>query len=386
MVAIIAIAIVLAAEIARLTIANSVAETRPDLAKTLAPGHPSVLASTAMAEVGEAAAYARTPPEAAMRRLREVARLAPLRPEPFLVQAAIAQKESDLARAERLLLEARRRDPRSEAGRYLLADTWIRQGRIDDGLAEMAILARLLPGSAAQLAPALAQYARSPGGVERLKRILSANPQLSDPLLNALAENPDNLNIILQLESPGPTAAGKRSPDWQTKLLSGLIDRGDYERAYALWRRFSGFAGQRPLLFNGDFRRVSAPPPFNWSFASGAAGVAEATGGQMRVLHYGRDNATLARQLLLLTPGRYRLSVPVSGNASPGALAWVVSCAPKGARLMQLAVASAPVLGTFEVPASGCPAQILALNGSAQDMPRESDLLLGPASLKRVGG
>lgn len=362
------------------------AETRPELAETLAPRLPDALVSAAMAEVGQAAAQGQTPPQSAMQRLRQLARVEPLRADPFLVQAAIAQRSGNTARAEQLLLEARRRDPRSAAARYLLAEAWLREGRIADGLGELAMLAHLLPGSSIELVPALAQYAQSPGAREQLARILSSNPQLKQPLLNALAADPANLELILHLDGSVASPTGTRSPLWQARLINALIGQGAYERAYALWQRLAGHRGARPLLFNGDFRRVSAPPPFNWNFASGRAGFAEPANGRMRVLFYGRENAALASQLLLLPAGTYRFSVSLSGSASPGALAWVVSCAPSRKSLMQLGLGSATsAQASFDVPAGNCPAQSLELRGRAQDMPRESDLLVGTVAIERVG-
>lgn len=142
MATIIVVAVLLGAEVARLTLAVAFAETRPQLAARLGPSVPDVLVSQAMAQVGEAAAQGQAPPQSAIQRLRQLTRVAPLRADPFLVEGAIAQRDGDIVRAEQLLLEARRRDPRSAAARYLLADLWLRQGRIADGIVEMAILSR----------------------------------------------------------------------------------------------------------------------------------------------------------------------------------------------------------------------------------------------------
>lgn len=383
--AIVVVAVLLGLEVVRLTLAGEFAETRPQLAQRLAPNHPDVLVSSAMAQVGEAAATGNPPPPTAIEQLRQLARVSPLRPEPFLVEGAIAQREGDSNRSELLLLQARRLDPRSAAARYLLADAWLREGRIVDGLTEMAILSRLLPGSAGQLVPALAEYVRTPGASDRIKKILAANPRLKRPLLGALASNPDHLELILELEGSVGSSGEERTPPWQTRLLNSLIREGQYDRAYGLWQRLTGFSGPRPLLFNGGFRSVAAPPPFNWRFSSGGAGFAEPGDGSMRILYYGRQNATLASQLLLLPPGTYRLSVALTGTPGPGALAWTVSCVPGGERLTELVLGPPPSAQvSFEVPSSNCPAQTLELRGRSQDMPKESDLQVGPIAIERV--
>ena len=371
-------------EVARLSVASAFAETNPALAERFAPRLPEALASSAMAEVGQAAAKGQLPPESAIRRLRHLARSAPLSPEPLLVQAAIAHREGDIARAERLLIEARDFSPRSAAARFLLADVWLSQGRIKEGLGEMAALSRLIPASSAQLAPALAQYADTPGAGSELKRMVAASPRLKQPLLAALATDPDNLGLILEIDDGGLTRAGK-PPPWQAIVLNRLIARGDYDRAYNVWKHLAGYTGSRPLLFNGDFKDLSAPAPFNWDLRSSKAGFAETSNGRLRVLHYGRDDAPLASQLLLLPPGRYRFGVGVSGSVAGGALNWRLRCLPRASRLMQLSLAgTGPAQAGFEVPADGCPAQQLELRGLPLDMPGESDAMIGPVVLQRA--
>jgi tetratricopeptide (TPR) repeat protein len=373
---------VLAVEVARLTAAAGLAETRPGLAETLVPRSPDALMEAAMSEVGQAAAVGRVPPLSAMRRLGELQRRAPLDPQPYLVEAAIAQRSGDMDRAERLLVEARRLDPRSAAARYLLADVWLRQGRVVEGLGEMATLGRLVRGSAVELVPALAEYAKTPGAAAQLAKVLQANPHLKQPLLSALAADPDNAGLIIELHGASGPSDDAKTLGWQKRLLDGLVQRGSYERAYQLWRRFSGTQGGRPLLFNEDYSQLAAPPPFNWAFASGRGGFAEPGNGSMRVLHYGREDVSLASQLLLLPPGRYRFSAPVSGSAAAGALAWVLACSG-GKTLFEISPEQAGSV-MFEVPAGDCPAQQLALRGRALDAPQESDVRVGRAKIERV--
>jgi len=378
-----AIALVLAAEVVRLTAADELAEKRPETARMLAPEFPPVLLSTVMAGVGDAAAKGRLPDARTMAQLRRLSSLSPLNPQPFLVEAAIAQKQGDLDRAEKLLVAARQLSPRAPAARYLLADIVLRDGRVAEGLQELAALARLIRGSAIELVPALAQYAKMPGAARELGNVLKSNPGLRQPLLGALAADPDNEALILELAGAEARKADGKPPLWQARLLGAMIAEKSYERAYSLWRRLSGIGpGPRPLLFNGEFRAVPAPPPFNWAFASSGAGFAEPGNGSLRVVHYGRENAALAAQLLLLPPGRYRFAAPVSGTPAPAALAWVVTCAGARDSLAQQDVSTRAPLA-FEVPAN-CPAQVLELRGWLQDMPKESDVRFGPARIERA--
>lgn len=382
--AIVVIALLLAAQVVRLTLATGYSEERPELAARLAPGIPATLSAKSMAEVGEAAAAGDRPGEPTLQRLNVLASRAPLATEPFLVEAAIDQREGKFTRAEQLLLQARRRNPRSHAARYLLADVWLRQENVLAGLGEVAVLARLIPSSTAHFVPALSDYARTPGALEELGQILKINPGLRQPLLNALAADPDNAELVLALAGKGSIPEDTDAQTWQPRLLGGFVERGDYQRAYSLWRRFAGLGDRpAPLLFNSEFRPSPAPAPFNWTYSSGTAGFAEPAGGRLRVLYYGRNNFVLAEQLLLLPPGSYRFTSPGSGAMAQGSLVWSLVCERPRNPLMELALGTSSQ-ASFSVP-QGCPAQRLKLEGQAQEMPKDTDVQIGPVTIERAG-
>jgi len=378
------VAAALAAEVARVSLGAYYSDIHPSRALRLAPQSPEALIATAMVDVGRAAANSSAPDRLTFDRLRLAAAAAPLEPEPFLVQGALAEREGDLARAESLLIQARWRNPRSNAARYLLADVWLRQNKIVQGLNEMAVLSRLLPEASVQLVPALSQYAHSPGARDKLAGILQQNPQLKRPLLNALAADPANAELVLALAGADSRSADPAANSWKARMLNGFVSRGNYGQAYGLWRNFAGLPGNAsPLIFNGEFKSSSAPPPFNWSYSSSSAGFAEPENGRLRVLFYGREQATLASQMLLLAPGAYRFDAPFGGTAIGGALTWTLSCINGAKQLMQFDLSKAAG-GQFEVPAD-CPAQTLTLTGNLLDMPRDSDVQIGPARIQRAG-
>jgi tetratricopeptide (TPR) repeat protein len=378
------VALALAAEVSRLSVAAAVAGTNDSLASRLAAGAPPTLISTAMKQVGEAALSGGNPSADTFDRLHRLAAADPLGPTPFLVEGAIAERNGNYDRAAMLLKQARIRDPRSIAARYLLADVWLRQQKVVEGLSEMAVLTRFIPAASVQLAPSLATYAKSPGAREKLAAVLKDNPQLKNPLLSALAADPENADLVIALAGPPQPSVSADTKAWESRLISGLVARGDYERAYALWRRFARLGeGERPLLFNGEFRPSPAPAPFNWDFSVSSAGLAEAENGRLRVLFYARDETLLATQLLILPPGRYVFSAPSSGQIVPGALSWTISCIGGKPLLLDLPVGSVPSKGLVVPP--GCPAQRVQLNGHLLDSPDDSDLRIGPVKIERAG-
>ena len=335
--------------------------------RVLAPtfgSHPDALANRGMKEIGTAAARGGTVPPSARDALANVARKAPLAPDPFLVEGTIAEMDGDSSRAERLFLAARTRNPRSPGARYFLAERYLKTNRILLGLVETGALARLSEQASQPLIPALAAYARTPGAAAELRRFFITAPATRDRTLSLLAEDARNAPLILALAPE--SLRGAPTADWHGRLIQSLITAGDYAGADALWSRVAGVAN-RGLLYNPQFRDTSAPPPFNWQYASGTSGVAEASDrGGLAVIYYGRDEVSLATQLLRLAPGGYRLAMRVDGPSRANGLAWNILCVPGNNALLQLplgTVGRGSVSGAFAVPAAGCPAQTLELRG-----------------------
>ena len=352
--------------------------------ETLWPRHPAVLSAAIMADVGQAAARGSAPDDRTLARLEQLAAKDPLGAQPFLVQGAIAGRNGDFERAERLLAIARQRAPRSPAARYLMGDLYLRTNRPVDAMAEMAVLNRLLPAGSQQLAPSLAAYAKAPGSIPQIKAILGSYPELEEPLLAAMSSDVANTDTILRLASShnreGP------APVWQRLLLSNLVEKGEYRKAYSTWTRLSGVAAH-PGLHNPQFDASNAPPPFNWRFAEGAGAVVQPSSGGLQVVYYGRDNLALAEQVTLLPSGRYSLAANVSGSFPQGSgVAWRVKCLPNGPELMTLPLAGPGPLGRdFAVPAN-CPAQSISLTGEMLEVPAASDFRVSGLRLSRIAG
>jgi hypothetical protein len=352
----------------------------PARAAMLWPSHPSVVLESGLAQIGDAAAAGSPADPALVDRLLSVSADAPLAPEPFLVRGVQARVAGDEAAAGRAFIAARTRNPRLVAARYFLADHYLRIGDTGNGLAEIAALARLVPRSLSQVAPYLASYARTPGVAPQVRALVREHPDLELALLNTLAANPGDSNLALYLWSGHP---GKGSRQWQERMLRSLVDADRFFEAAAAWSHFSGgiAAGQVDPNFRTD--RLA---PFGWTLASDASGVAEPQGdGRLHVLYYGRNDKVLAGQLLMLGPGRYRLAMRVSG-ATPTAksLAWTIRCLPSGTELATLPLGSrgAELSASFTVPAAGCRAQRLELNGTAPEIAEQAEATIGRLRLE----
>lgn len=376
-------------QVVRTALVGAYAEEQPATAAMLWPNHPEVLRSVAMAGVGSAAGRSQPPSGETLRQIERLAKAAPLAPEPLLVHGAIAQSAGSYRRAEELLLEARQRDPRSAAARFLLADLYRRTGRTLAGLGELPVLGRLLPGGIRQLAPSFAAFATTPGAVPELQRIVGLYPEVREALLKELSADPQNAELVLAIA--GPAAQADEGARWQQGLVEGLVKQQEYERAHSVWARLSGVAGDQGRgLFDPTFGQSKAPPPFNWALASSAGGVAEPAGGGLRILYFGRQDMVLASQLLLLPSGRHRLQMQVAGGSGEGSqIAWTVKCLPSGSDLLRLPVspqgAAAPISGEFQVPPQNCSAQRLELRAVGSEFPQTADFRISGLDLKRGG-
>lgn len=366
-------------------------DERPTLAAALWPSNPDGIQDNAMREIGLAAARGGTVPDDARKAMRRLARLAPLRPDPYLVEATIAATGGDGDKAERLFKNAAARDPRSVLAHFSLADRYLRTNRLHDGLEEISVLGQLVPSATVSLAGPLATYARQPGTAPALQGFFARSPWMAAPVLGELAKDPAQAGRAISLGQGLPAKAEK---GWQQVVIQTLIDAHDYGRAQAAWRKFAG-VGPYNGLYNPGFAAASTPPPFNWAPLDGNAALVEPSpGGGLKLVYYGRQDTLITRQLLVLAPGHYVLamavgagpiSTAVTTSTDPsGGVAWQVSCADGGAVLGSLPLrAAAPGRATlaFSVPPT-CRSEWLSLRGTAGGFGEAVALTISEMSLR----
>lgn len=329
--------------------------------------------------------------EATALRVRAVASQAPLAGEPFLYAGARLQAAGDLGAAIRFLEEARRRDPRMRPARLLLFELYIRAGRTRDAVGELAVLGRLMDGELGDLlAEELTLLAMDPGARPDLSRALGHDP-LMDQILTRLVARGASTDIILSLARPRLASYSLSSPPaWQHQLVESRIAAGDFENAQTLWRMFNRLSLAPDQIYNPPFGPHGPTPPFGWDLKADDSGVAEATAdGALDVVYFGRGDAELARRIVLLRPGTYRLQLIASSNDQAGGshLAWRVACAASGTALADLSLdrlASGParLAAAFNVP-NGCGALWLRLVGEAGDFPTRRELRISNFTVTR---
>ena len=366
--------IALAAMVVQNATVVALAGSDPETAAKVWPGHPAVGVALATRQIAAASGSGRAIDPGTFERLDQAAQAAPLEPQPFIVAGVRAQIEGQSAKAEQAFEAARLRDPRSLPARYFLATAKLQRGEVE-GLRDVAALARLEPNGGKSLVPYLASFAGQKRARGAIRAMFRTNPGIRDAVLTSLASDPANLQLVLAL---GGTADAANAP-WLRTMMASLIASRQYSQALSLWERSVGTRSAG--LFDPDFRNASAPPPFNWELTSSSLGLAERRSGRLQVIFYGQDSGTLARQLLLLSPGQYRLTAPTSGSGNSDALFWLVRCDGGSTELGRAPVRQNGL--RFEVPA-GCPAQWLELVGTASDFGREAETTIGAMTLSRV--
>jgi hypothetical protein len=379
-------ALLIAAQVMRTSAVDAWSDAAPQQAALLWSGHPDVELSVAMTQIAQAARDGKPVGDSAFQLIDDAARKAPLSAAPYLVHGVAANIAGNFSMAERAFLAAQRRDPRSIPAAYFLADRYLRGGEAAQGLRQMATLARLTPGGPQKVAPYIAAYAQNRSNWPLLRAMFNSNSRLEEAALAEMAASPRNADAILALAR---VDRRNSSAIWVRPLLRSLIATGQYERARTIWASTSGVRlDPGALLFDPRFSQEIPPAPFNWELASSNLGLAERRpGGSLHVLYYGQEDGALARQLLLLPPGTYRLSLRVvGGSVHAEALNWSLRCDKASQELVRISLGDAAAHGwTFQVPA-GCAAQWIELNGASSDMPQQSDVTITGLTLIRGGG
>ena len=202
--------------------------------------------------------------------------------------------------------------------------------------------------------------------------------------------------VLLGLaKSPAPVTGVETAP-----FLNRLVEAGDYAGAASLWTALSPTPRAAPgLIGDGDFSAPADPTPFGWSVATGvgATSAIEAppggrAGPALRIDYDGFSMPALPRRLLVLGPGRYRLTWDEwREREAPRRLDWRVLCAEAGAVVSQAAAAAAEgghwrrSVRLLEIPASGCRGQWLSLTATPGERRDPATIWYAGFNLVKIG-
>ena len=359
-----------------------------------APGYPdAVLARTATMLVAQRGILDAPTLDA----VRRAAAAAPLDARAYLILGHQQLLDRMPGRAVATLEAGQRLDPRQRLIHLLLLDRYLRTARYADAAAQFSVLARILSATQPSIATAMAKMTMAPETRAAVRQTLSTDPALERGVLIALARSDTAPAAIFALASPAARADARSPESWGPILVNRLVDRGRYPLARSVWQRVYGLSPVQAaaLITNVGFRKISAAPPFDWTLTANGLGAADIRKGSLVVDYYGRDSGDLARQLLVLQPGRYHFAFTVDPGKTDAAtkLYWSIACgtAAPGDRntLMTVPVTSTAkphrVTAELVVPA-GCPAQMLTLHGETGDFPSPLGVTLHDLDLRPLSG
>ena len=234
-----------------------------------------------------------------------------------------------------------------------------------------------------------------PAARPRILAAVARTPDWRSGYLGALSASTVSRSFLYQaLQTGSPVTVNLTSE--RTTFLSGLIRRGEYDRAYTAWvswlpdKALSAIA----YLYDGEFRGMPGVAPFNWQLSTAPNGFASIEPGRGLALTFdGATETVLAGQMMLLQPGRYRIVTAMdkadAGQADtiPG-LFWRLGCVGTTTMLPDSPVrlARAPVRaagGVFEIKPD-CPAQLLELRVTPQVYPAQTSTAMRSVAIEAV--
>jgi hypothetical protein len=304
---------------------------------------------------------------------------------PFLL-GIVAERKGNAARAKALIAAAGARTRRNLGTQLWLFEHAFIARDYADALPHADAMFRVEPRLITPVFPTIAAFTTDPRGLEALADFLTTDPPWRQWVVQSLANRLYDKSHLDRLYS---ILSDSRSPPTMDELRSyftRLIKDGRYDVAYRKWRASLPAPQQSDdrLPYNGDFKAPIDDIPFNWvirPIAGAQIGIVapdDAKGKALRVQFSGaRVIFQNVSQLVLLPPGRYRLSGRVkTGNLKTSrGLWWHIFCASgTHANLVHTDLVSGNVSwrsfqADFEVPAEGCRVQQLRLELPARIAP-----------------
>ena len=304
----------------------------------------------------------------------------PLNANAFTVVALPAAAAGQAGWSIKLLETARRHDPHNFAARLFLIQRYMLAEQVDKAIPEVLFASDLRPDESARLIQALATLAQAPALQSKLATAIAARKEWRERFVAFAISVPQADPIIIRLLSDRRVTEQERR-----SALQGFALRSDYGQARQIWRSLVPPAEADTLIYDPRFRQLPAPLPFNWKLNDGPSFATEfnrpegqtAVAG-LSVEYFGSVIARVAEQVLVVPPGHYSLRV-AGANLEPksyaGSLRWSLTCIKTSTEIAGIDISSETraafdVTRTFDVPDTGCPAQLLLVSGLPSDLSR----------------
>jgi len=321
-------------------------------------------------------------------RIGDMARAAlqrdPLNAKALQILGQLADATGDEESARRFMAASAQLSMRSTYAVYWLAIDAARRADYTSSVGWLDLLLRKRPAMQEHVYPLLAQFAElNETARGSLVDSLAAEPPWRTSFLANLPQQVRDTHLPFAILLALSDSAAPPTPGETNNYVRFLVRNNEHVFAYYVWLQslepeaLSGIG----LLVNGGFDREPSGAPFDWTISPHAGVTIEiadrfdADGGRALLLDFGPGRADVrgVSQFLALSPGRYRLSGRLQGEAvSSHGLAWRIQCWPsrKIAGETPAFLGEAPrwteFAAEFLVAGDDCPVQQLALRHDAR--------------------
>ena len=217
--------------------------------------------------------------------------------------------------------------------RDLIINMWfieeaVQRNDVAGALAQYDVTLRTSSQAPRLLFPILSSALAQRDLAEPIARLLATGgewvPDFFDHVMAENARTGDLGRVVLYR----PAVLGRLAPAAQARLVAQLADARQFETGSRIYRlvsrRAAAGAGDRGPVVGG------ALPPFDWAVIdSGNFGASVGSAGALEVYSEAGFRGTVARRLIRLAPGAYRLTGAgtVTEGVAAGQASWSVTCA-----------------------------------------------------------
>lgn len=224
-----------------------------------------------------------------------------------------AGRKDEARKLFRIIARNTQREPITHV--WLIGDAFANR-RYGEFLREAEIVMRDQPESAVNVFVMLTTFIDEGKVIDAIVRKVAAKPEWRAGFFDTFGERSKNSDAAYDFYRRVKAAGAPASSAEQRVWLLHEIGRTDTSEVVARWKALQAEplpAGER-LMRNPGFEGSAAPQPFDWAFYVPEGSFSEINttpDGEGKALYVemtGRDNMTVARQILDLRPGSYTLS------------------------------------------------------------------------------
>ena len=249
----------------------------------------------------------------------------------------LGEVENDPDRVRILMREAVKRSRRESVAVFWLLNDSFHRKEYKKTLELADILLRTRPALNKYVMSYLGQIAQDTRGRELLLERLVAHPSWRSLFFSALPRHVKFANTPLELMMALKDAGHPPSPADLNPYLSFLLAKKLVDPAYNAWLQLlpDEELATLGLVYNPSFESTPSSLPFDWQIGRPVNATVDFTlrddEQKGRALHMsfvsGRVTFPTMRQILMLSPGRYRLSLQYHGKIiAKRGLRWRLSC------------------------------------------------------------